>query len=117
MKHVKHPLEYHLSVDTEQTSQRVKLGDRLEAPREIDHSAYFRKRTDAEAAAAELCDDGFRTSISRHGFGAFALEARTESDVEPDTVDAFVERIYDVVERHGGIYDGWGGPVVLKARE
>jgi regulator of RNase E activity RraB len=114
MKPVKHPLSYHLALDTEQVVQRVKMGDQLERAREIDHTAFFPKRAQAEAAAAELSEDGFRVSVSRRGLGTFVMEAHTESDVEEETVDEFVKNIYELVERHGGIYDGWGGPVVLK---
>jgi regulator of RNase E activity RraB len=103
-----------LSMNSEQTSQRVKLGDQLEAPREIEHFAYFHKRSGAESAAAELIEDGMRTTITRRGFGTFALEAHTESDVELETADAFVEGMFILIARHGGTYDGWGGPVVLK---
>jgi regulator of RNase E activity RraB len=114
MKVRRQSLDSLLSMNSEQTSQRVKLGDQLEAPREIEHFAYFAKRAAAESAAAELADDGMRTTISRRGFGTFALEAHTESDVELETADAFVERMYTLIDKHGGVYDGWGGPVVLK---
>jgi regulator of RNase E activity RraB len=114
MKTVKHPLAYHLGLDTEQVVQRVKMGDQLDRVRQIDHTALFPKRAQAEAAAAELAEDGFRVDISRRGFGTFVMEAHTESDVEEETIDGFVKRIYELVERHGGVYDGWDGPIVLK---
>lgn len=103
-------------MNSEQSSQRIKMGDQLERPREVEHFAYFAKRAGALAAAAELDDDGFRTTIGKRGFGTYSLEARTESDVELETSDAFVERMHELIERHGGIYDGWGGPVMLKGK-
>ena len=117
MKIRRQSLESLLSMNSEQTSQRVKLGDQLEVPREIDHLGYFAKRAHAAAAEAELTEDGMRTSISRRGFSTFALEVDTESDVELETADAFVERMFTLIEKHGGVYDGWGGPVVLKVNK
>ncbi len=103
------------SMCTEQLTQRVKMGDVLSSPREVDHTAYFRKRSDAATAAAELSRDGFVVRVARRGLGAFLLEASATTDVEWDTVDSFVDRVYELVTRHNGVYDGWGGGIVLRS--
>ena len=116
MKHEQQPLESMRAMDAEQETQRLKLGDQLAVAREIDHFGYFRKKAGALSAAEELAEDGFRVSISRKGL-TWLLEARTESDVELPTVDDYVARMFELMQRHGGVYDGWGAPVVLKERE
>ena len=117
MKHQQQSLELLHSMCSEQLSQRVKMGDHLEVPREVDHTAYFAKRVDAQAAADDLSKQGFKVSVSRRGFGSFALEAHITTDVEWDTVDNFVPKMFDLITSHHGVYDGWGGSVVLKDRE
>ncbi len=114
MKHQQQSLELLRSMCSEQLTQRIKMGDHLDVPRDVDHTAYFFKRTDAAAAAAELTAAGFRVSLARQGFGKVRLEATVDSDVEWETVDQFVPKMYDLITRHHGIYDGWGGSVVLK---
>jgi hypothetical protein len=103
------------SMCTEQIAQRVKMGDVLSSPREVDHTAYFRKRSDASAAAAELSRAGFAVNVHRRGFGAYLLEATATTDVEWETVDEFVDRVYQIVCANRGLYDGWGGSVVLRS--
>jgi hypothetical protein len=114
MKHTQQSLELLHSMCSEQLSQRVKMGDHLDVPREVDHVAFFAKRADADAAAGELATKGFRVSVARRGFNSFALEAAIDTDVEWDTVDEFVPQMFDLITRHHGVYDGWGGDVVLK---
>jgi len=116
-KRAQRSLEAHHSMDVEQVSQRVKMGDQLSVAREIDHTAYFHSRTDAAAAAAELREAGYRVDLSRRGFGSILLEAHTLSDVEWETVEAFMPTMYKLIDKHHGVYDGWGGDVVLKGRE
>lgn len=101
------------AMDAEQTAQRTKLGDRLEVAREVDHFLFFRHKSDARAASVELNDDGFTSSIERKRL-TWSVEAHTASDVELDSVDRFVEHMFDLAHRHNGVYDGWGAPVILK---
>lgn len=103
------------SMCTEQLAQRVKLGDVLSTPREVDHTAYFRKRADVSAAAGELSRAGYKVNVSRRGFGTYLLEASETTDVEWETVDEFVEQVYQIVAANRGVYDGWGGSVVLRS--
>jgi hypothetical protein len=113
MKVVKHSLEHHRAMDAEQVCQRIKMGDKIEIPREVDQVAYFRSRPSATAAANELRDGGYRVAVTRHGLATLALKALILSPVDQATVDVFVGDFYALVERHNGVYNGWGGPVVL----
>lgn len=101
-----------LAMNSEQLAQRVKMGDHLERARPIEHFAYFGGGTQARAAATELRDDGFDVDVRRTWF-TWHLTARTESSLEPDTAEGFVLRMFDLIRRHGGDYDGWGGPLSL----
>lgn len=110
MKRTQQSLESLRAMSSEQLAQRVKMGDHLELVREIDHFAYFRHKGQADAAATELLDNGYRVSLSRKKL-TWHLVAHTESSLEPTTVDEFVRSEFELINRHGGIYDGWGGPI------
>ena len=116
VKPVRRTLDELLTINSEQAVQRLKMGDHVTVAREIEHFAYFPRMAGAKAAAAELevCD--FRTTLSRQGFGTVLLVARIESDVERDSTDAFVRELFELVDRHGGFYDGYGGRIVTKGR-
>ena len=116
MKHTQQSLESMRAMDAEQETQRLKLGDQLGVTRVVDHYAFFAKKADAQSAVRELTEDGFTVKLSRKAL-TWCLEAQTESDVELETVDAFVNLMFDFVQRHNGIYDGWGAPVILKETE
>jgi regulator of RNase E activity RraB len=113
MKREQQSLELMRALDAEQDTQRLKLGDSLSTPRPIDHFLYFRSKADADRAALELIDQGFATAVSRKGFRDWLLEAKNESDVELETVDALSDWMFAFAQRHDGIYDGWGAPIVL----
>ena len=114
MKREQQSLELMRALDAEQDTQRLKMGDSLSTPRPIDHFLYFRSKADADKAAVALIDQGFKTSISRKGFHDWLLEARNESDVELETVDALSDWMFAFAQTHDGIYDGWGAPVILR---
>ena len=107
----KRTLESQLAMDEQQLAQRRALGDDLDVPREVDHFAYFRKAPAAEAVAEILRGEGYSVAVSRAGRKT-QLAAHKASKVDPVTVTAFVTAILRTVEAHGGVYDGWGGPVV-----
>lgn len=110
----RHSLEELRAMDSEQLTQRVKMGDHLEVAREVAHFAHFPRRAPADAAATELQAAGFRVSVERKGLLGAALVARTTSTIEPQIADGFVCHMYSLVESHGGNYNGWDGPVVLR---
>ena len=87
------------------------MNDQLAVPREVDHFAFFRRRANAELVAELLRDEGYSVALSKSGMRT-QLAAHKLSPVDSDTVTAFVTAITRTVEAHGGVYDGWGGPVV-----
>jgi regulator of RNase E activity RraB len=103
-------LENQLRLSREQLQQRVGMGDRLDVARKVDHSADFRRKSAAEAAAADLRLLGYSATVARRGLKAL-LEANKTTPIDSAATDQFVREVVDVVERHGGGYDGWGGPV------
>ncbi len=48
-----------------QLAQRRRMGDRIEAPREVEHFAYFTRPAKAAAAAGELESAGFSTAEAK----------------------------------------------------
>lgn len=99
-----------------QRSQRLELGDDLTAPRMIDHLAVFRKRSSARAAAAALEANGFAVTIAP-GMLRTSIEAsRVDTLTEASVVELLRETV-GIVEAHGGLYDGFGGPVVAASPE
>ena len=53
----------------------------------------------------------YEVDLGRRGLRKVLLAATKTSSVEPATAEAFTREVFDVVTRHGGDYDGWGGPV------
>jgi len=109
-------LEALRAMSSEQLAQRVKMGDHLELPREVEHIALMPDRSHADAAAGELAGLGFRVVQQREGLKRRRLTAIGESSIEPDTVDAFVDDIHDLITRHSGSYECWTG-AILTAKE
>ena len=103
-------LENQLRLTQDQLRERVRMGDRLEAARQIEHSAEFSHRGQARAAARDLEACGYSVKIGRRGFKAL-LEASKSSPIDSATAEAFVREVVGIVERYGGSYDGWGGTV------
>jgi hypothetical protein len=83
-------------------------GDRLGEPRDVEHVGYFGDADDAEAAAAELRAEGFAVAYERDDEGEYALQAVRHDPVEPPDVHAVTWLVRQAVERHSGVYDGWG---------
>lgn len=104
-------LDQQLSFTRDQIQQRLSMGDRLDVPREVDHSAEFRKRGSAEEAAGELRALGYRVSLGKRGLFKVLLEASKITAVDEATAAAFTREVYGVVAKHDGSYDGWGGEV------
>lgn len=106
-----HDLNMQLGMTREQIQQRIDMGDNLATPRPVDHSADFKKRKSAEAAADELRVLGYDVTLGKRGLLKVLLEATKLSSVDLATAEAFTREVIGVVEKHGGEYDGWGGPV------
>jgi hypothetical protein len=82
-------------------------GDPLSTPREVAHVAFFAEQAAAEHAAVDLRAAGFAASVERDDEGDFALTALRADPVAPPTVHELTWGVKEIVERHGGTYDGW----------
>ncbi len=89
---------------------RLSMGDDPTVPREVDHSARFRRRRQADAAAAELSGLGYGATVERDRL-RLVLEVTHVTTVDLETAQRFTVEVVSVVERHGGTYDGWGAMI------
>jgi hypothetical protein len=83
-------------------------GDRLDAPREVEHMGYFPDQDRAEAAAESLRGEGFAVTFERDDEGEFALQAIRRDPVEPPGIHAVTWLVRETIEGLDGAYDGWG---------
>lgn len=90
----------------------VQHGDSLDPARPVDHTGLFADRARAELAAGELRLDGFTAGVSPDRDGGFVLEAIRVDSVAPPRLHELTWAVYEVVRRHGGVYDGWNCEVV-----
>ncbi len=102
----------HLTTNVEQYTQRIKMRDDVDAPREVEHFANFMNIKDARTAARQLEQLGFTVEVSRRRVVQAVLVARRMSTVDVESADAMVEQVFGVVEGCRGDYDGWGAPIV-----
>jgi hypothetical protein len=93
-----------------QIATRRTMGDTLDTPREIDHNAYFRRKSVAQAAADDLIRLGYRATVGGIIL-RWTLEAHRIEPLDSDNPARFVTEVYGIVAAHGGSYDGWGGTV------
>jgi hypothetical protein len=101
-------LEWHLNTDIELVRIRIAQGDAVQIPRQIDHAAYFRSRSDAVAASRDLEAAGFVVVETRRRWFHVDVEFTRTAPVDLETVQATTRQLVDLVEKHGGTYDGWG---------
>lgn len=90
-----------------QIDQRLKLGDQLDVPRQIDHSATFPRPADAASAARRLDSQGYRANQRGRTLLVFHRDA-----VDLEASRRFVCEVYLAVDRNRGDYEGWGSMVV-----
>ncbi|MFC5000507.1 DUF695 domain-containing protein [Dactylosporangium cerinum] len=83
-------------------------GDRLSQPRPVEFLAYFPATDHAEAAAEDLRNLGFAVTVERGDEADFILQAIRRDAVEPPALHEVTWEVRGVVERHDGVYDGWG---------
>jgi hypothetical protein len=96
-------------MDDNQVVQELEAhGDRLSAPRAVEFLAYFADPEHAEAAAEDLRTDGFGVTVERGDEGDFVLQAIRRDAVEPPALHEVTWKVRGIVERHDGMYDGWG---------
>lgn len=105
-------MQTHLTCNVEQYSQRIKMRDNVDAPREVEHFANFSAIKDARAAAAALEQLGYSVTVTRRMVFRATLRATQQATVDVETADRMVEEVFGVVTAHHGDYDGWGAPLV-----
>lgn len=93
-------------------------GDDASAIRWLDHVAAFADPDMRARFKGEIEGEGFEVSFEdedEDGDYRFRLGFRGESTVELITVDRLTVDLFRRVEELGGVYDGWGCPVVSSA--
>lgn len=85
-------------------------GDAPEVPRPVDFFAIFAAPEPAEAAAAELRSAGHQVTTQRDDEGEYVLTSVLVTAVAPPALHDLTWSVRELVERHGGAYDGWGSP-------
>jgi hypothetical protein len=94
-----------------QLDQRAKLGDRIEVERVVDHTARFPDPGAARAGAAALAAAGFSVTQVTDD----TVTCTMTHNLQGIPLERAMERAIAAVGPHGGIYDGWGAPVVTEA--
>ncbi len=107
MGRMAHELDRQFEETADLVRQRLSMGDRADVPRQVDHSARFRKRADAKAAAVALSKLGYDVDVHRHWLRT-VLEFTHVTAVDQDTAAAFTREVIPVIEHRRGEYDGWG---------
>lgn len=90
-------------------------GDDLSARREIDHVIQFATEADLLAFKPEAEQEGFTVSVQDKRVDAekpYEVLVR-RADI-PDDIDDVTWPLRELAGAHGGVYDGWGCPVVGK---
>ncbi|HVV82524.1 MAG TPA: DUF695 domain-containing protein [Kofleriaceae bacterium] len=83
-------------------------GDQLEIAREVDHMAYFPTQAAAARAAIDLQASGFRVDDTHEVDHEWGLAFHRDDILADGRPDEFVAEIFEIIQRHGGRYDGWG---------
>ncbi|WP_222193854.1 ribonuclease E inhibitor RraB [Modestobacter italicus] len=105
-------LEQQLRLTAQTVEANLGHGDRVHAPRPIDHLAGFRTRSAATAAGEELTAAGYRVDGLYRRLLTVWLEFSAMTAVDHETAAAFTREVVGIIGRHGGHYDGWGGFLV-----
>lgn len=105
-------IQSHLTCNVEQFSQRIKMRDNVDEPREVEHFANFGAIKDARAAGAALEKLGYAATVTRRMLFRGTLRVAKVATVDVETADLMVEEVFAVVAAHHGDYDGWGAPVI-----
>jgi hypothetical protein len=107
--------EAHHAQDVALVADRIGLGDLTDVAREVDHAGLFRSKDSARAAAIELEGLGLKVDkVGRHWSHPSWVMVQFRSNQQTDlaTVRWSTNKLVQVCERHGGVYDGWGAMVV-----
>lgn len=105
-------IQSHLVCNVEQFSQRIKMRDNVDEPREVEHFANFAAVKKARAAGEALEKLGYGATVTRRMLFRGTLRATKIATVDVETADQMVEEVFAVVVAHNGDYDGWGAPLI-----
>lgn len=103
-------LDQQLALTAEQVRQRLSMGDRVDVPRKVDHSATFRTKAAAEETAVALRTLGYEVVLHRRWLKTL-VEFTHITAVDHSTASSFTREVTQVIEQHGGEYEGWGALV------
>lgn len=89
-------------------------GDRIDVPRPIDHTVYFRSVEARETFMRSVRALGFESDVATDGDGhlRFGLVVRRRDPVTLEHIHAVACELIEQAEEAGGQYDGWGAPLV-----
>lgn len=104
------------SPDGQVVEQLAKAGSDLSKPHNIEFFLYFPTQEAARAAASDINDPSFSAVVRQEANGKeWLLQLnRPMLPIEADLV-ALRSKLDSVAGKHGGVYDGWGSPVVSGA--
>lgn len=94
-------------------------GDNLGVVREVNHIVRFQSSQAREAFVVFLegRQDGWRVAplspedaVER----PFWVQVTPRHDLQPATADIYVSFLVNLAEKHEGVYDGWGAPVIKR---
>jgi len=105
-------IQTHLTCNVEQFSQRIKMRDNVDEPREVEHFANFAAIKDARTAGIALEQLGYNVAVNRRMVFRATLHAKKLATVDVETADRMVEEVFAVISAHRGDYDGWGAPFI-----
>lgn len=94
--------------------QLIDAGDDPDKPRVVDHAAHFRSEAALNSFAAAAKEQGFEESQRDEQKGRdypWMIEVQREDAVSINHIHDAVMGLIELVESHGGDYDGWGCPV------
>ncbi|CAH1692202.1 hypothetical protein CHELA1G11_21045 [Hyphomicrobiales bacterium] len=86
-------------------------GDDHDAPRTIEHFAYFKTAAGRQAFISAVEKRGFAVrDIDPERRGEFPLVFRRED--KPAAIDSITDGLVPLIDENQGVYDGWGCEVV-----
>ena len=101
-------MDQELELTASLVDQRVELGDRAELPRKVDHTAFFKSKSQAEAAARDLEATRFKIDGVKRRLLRVRVEFSRSDAVDHESASAFTREVVTVINKYWGDYDGWG---------
>lgn len=99
----------------------VKAGDRLTAPRAVDHLLFFKTDTDRKNFAAMVMEKGFTVIQATEEKGIkdrpFSLELSRVDKVDEETIDEVSLLLWELALKFGARYEGWETFVVTPSEQ